>query len=137
MNKRPSLFYRSALQRGGFSMSIPFRVTDRAWKRLCFLVQHQSIPYLKLVARQGGCSGTTTRLIPCDDDSNPNDVWIEAPETHRKLITSSRFLCIDGTSVFRLFGHTMDVIETPTDTRFTFYRSDGQPNRTCGCGESF
>lgn len=117
-------------------MTIPFQVTDIAWKRLCTIVQRQSTPYLKLVVRHGGCSGTTARLIPLDD-SSPNDVWIKTPECHIKSSTLSRFLCIDGTSVFRLFGHTMDLIETPTDTQFTFYRSDGQPNRTCGCGKSF
>lgn len=121
-------------------MSVPFRVTERAWTCLHSILARQSTACLKLVVRSGGCSGQTVHLVPTDRPE-PRDVPIERFPTRNRCKNEtdapSPFLYVEGTSWFRLFGRTMDAIETPTDSRFVFVRSDGLPDGTCGCGESF
>jgi iron-sulfur cluster insertion protein len=105
----------------------PFRVSDRAARRIGEILARESQPGLKLriTVSGGGCSGFQYGFA-LDQQDEEGDIAIERDGA--KVV-------IDGMSLMYMLGCEVDYVEDLTGSYFRV----SNPNATasCGCGNSF
>jgi iron-sulfur cluster insertion protein len=105
----------------------PFRVSDRAARRIGEILARESQPGLKLriSVSGGGCSGFQYGFA-LDQQDEEGDIAIERDGA--KVV-------IDGMSLMYMLGCEVDYVEDLTGSYFRV----SNPNATasCGCGNSF
>ncbi len=112
--------------------SVPIQVTDRARRRLSFILDQpdQTEKFVRVAVQGGGCSGFSYEFS-LDDALDTNDDVIVAPGPDG----NSAGLVIDTTSMIYVAGSSIDWVESPGGSMFSI----DNPNATasCGCGTSF
>jgi iron-sulfur cluster insertion protein len=105
----------------------PFRVSERAARRISEILAREDRPELKLrvSVSGGGCSGFQYGFA-LDDQNEDGDIAIE--QGGAKVV-------IDGMSLMYMIGCEVDYVEDLTGSYFRV----SNPNATssCGCGNSF
>jgi iron-sulfur cluster insertion protein len=105
----------------------PFRVSERAARRISEILARESQPDLRLrvSVSGGGCSGFQYDFA-LDDQAEDGDIAIERAGAR---------VVIDGMSLMYLIGCEVDYVEDLTGSYFRVTN----PNATasCGCGNSF
>jgi iron-sulfur cluster insertion protein len=105
----------------------PFRVSERAARRISEILAREGQPDLRLrvSVSGGGCSGFQYGFA-LDDQAEDGDIAIERAGAR---------VVIDGMSLMYLIGCEVDYVEDLTGSYFRVTN----PNATasCGCGNSF
>ena len=105
----------------------PFRVSERAARRISEILAREGQPDLKLrvSVSGGGCSGFQYGFA-LDDQNEDGDIAIEQGGAR---------VVIDGMSLMYMIGCEVDYVEDLTGSYFRVTN----PNATssCGCGNSF
>jgi iron-sulfur cluster insertion protein len=105
----------------------PFRVSERAARRISEILAREGRPDLKLrvSVSGGGCSGFQYGFA-LDDQAEDGDIAIERAGAR---------VVIDGMSLMYMIGCEVDYVEDLTGSYFRVTN----PNATasCGCGNSF
>jgi iron-sulfur cluster insertion protein len=105
----------------------PFRVSERAARRISEILTREARPDLKLriSVSGGGCSGFQYGFA-LDDQAEDGDIAIERAGAR---------VVIDGMSLMYMIGCEVDYVEDLTGSYFRV----ANPNATasCGCGNSF
>jgi iron-sulfur cluster insertion protein len=105
----------------------PFRVSERAARRIGEILAEENLPGLKLriTVSGGGCSGFQYGFS-LDDHDEDGDVAVEQ---------DGATVVIDGMSLLYMMGCEVDFVEDLTGSYFRV----ANPNATasCGCGNSF
>jgi iron-sulfur cluster insertion protein len=105
----------------------PFRVSERAARRISEILAREDHPDLKLriSVSGGGCSGFQYGFA-LDDQAEDGDIAIERAGAR---------VVIDGMSLMYVIGCEVDYVEDLTGSYFRVTN----PNATasCGCGNSF
>ena len=105
----------------------PFRVSERAARRIGEILAREGQPDLKLrvSVSGGGCSGFQYGFA-LDDQAEDGDIAIERDGAR---------VVIDGMSLMYMIGCEVDYVEDLTGSYFRVTN----PNATasCGCGNSF
>jgi iron-sulfur cluster insertion protein len=105
----------------------PFRVSERAARRIGEILAREDRPGLKLriSVSGGGCSGFQYDFA-LDDQAEDGDIAIERAGAR---------VVIDGMSLMYVIGCEVDYVEDLTGSYFRV----ANPNATasCGCGNSF
>lgn len=103
-------------------------VSTKAKDYLIGIMAKSGKRYVFLQAKGGGCAGYKYDWsYPENTDLNENDTYIKLDEKH--------FLIIDTFSAFKLFGMSIDFIETLSGSSLELVNPNAKS--TCGCGESF
>lgn len=100
-------------------------ITQNAVRQLCRAQQNGML--LRLSVERGGCAGSkhAMKYIPRD-----------AVGQHDEMVyAGDAKLVIDGGSVFRLIGSTLDYHETEVSEGYTVNNPNAK--NACGCGISF
>ncbi|MGR3493448.1 MAG: HesB/IscA family protein [Shimia sp.] len=105
-------------------MTLPPKVTDRAFARLAEIGAAGQGKALRVAVEGGGCSGFQYN-IDLDEPADDDTIFEGAGEK----------VLVDSTSMPFLAGATIDFTEELIGARFTI----DNPNATasCGCGTSF
>jgi len=103
-------------------------ITEKAKEYLLSQMSKSNKTNVLLQAKGGGCAGYKYDWsYPENTDLNENDTYIKLDEKH--------FLIIDTFSAFKLFGMSIDFIETLSGSSLELVNPNAKS--TCGCGESF
>jgi len=103
-------------------------ITEKAREYLLSQLSKTNQTNVLLQAKGGGCAGYRYDWsYPEKNDLNENDTYINLDEKH--------FLIIDAFSAFKLFGMSIDFVETLSGSSLELINPNAVS--TCGCGESF
>jgi iron-sulfur cluster insertion protein len=105
----------------------PFKVSERAVRRIGEILARESRPGLKLriSVSGGGCSGFQYGFA-LDDQAEDGDIAIEQGGAR---------VVIDGMSLMYLLGCEVDYVEDLTGSYFRV--ANPNASASCGCGNSF
>ena len=105
----------------------PFRVSERAARRIGEILAREALPGLKLriSVSGGGCSGFQYGFA-LDDHDEDGDVAIEREGA--KVV-------IDGMSLMYMLGCEVDYVDDLTGAYFRV--TNPNASASCGCGNSF
>jgi len=111
-----------------YQMNHNITITEKAKEYLLSQMSKSNKTNVLLQAKGGGCAGYKYDWsYPENTDLNENDTYINLDEKH--------FLIIDAFSAFKLFGMSIDFIETLSGSSLELVNPNA--TSTCGCGESF
>ena len=106
----------------------PITLTDNAIKYLVSIMDKSKRNHVLLQAKGGGCAGFKYDWsFPKTEDLNESDTLIQIKEGYN--------LSIDSYSAFKLFGMSIDYVESISGSSLEIVNPNA--TSTCGCGESF
>jgi len=110
-------------------LSIPPKVTDRAFARLAEIAEDAGPKALRVAVLGGGCSGFQYEF-KLEDDAAADDLVLEGPDQYR-----GQKVLVDPESLPFLAGAVIDFKDELIGARFDIENPNA--TSTCGCGTSF